>query len=274
MTDNIVVEQETIIENEEGLVNLDEVTVDEVQDTPKDLIKEVEEDASAIPDKFKGKSVEDIVESYSNLEKEFGRKNNELGEQRKLIDQLLELKLEEKSTTSEKLEAQKVDVDTLLDDPDRVISDAVANNPLIKEVQENLKANAIKEAKDVFESKHSDWQDVVSSDSFAEWVTGSPIRTQMFKDANTNYKYDIADELLTLYKDIQGTVVKEAQETKEKNVKKVIKDAATEKGTSTGAKTKKVYSRKQLMELRLRDPSRYDAMSDEIYQAYAEGRVR
>jgi len=274
MTDSIVVEQDEVVDIEgEELVSLEDINVDEIIDDNSDAL-EAEVD-SKLPDKFKGKTIEEVADSYSNLEKEFGRKNNELGEQRKLIDQLLELKLEEKNSTSDKQDdkAQKVDVDSLLEDPDTVISDAVANNPLLKEMQDNLDASKRERELASFEDVHPDWQTVVGSDEFAKWVTESPVRTQLYNDANKNYKYDVAAELLTLYKGVQQAVVEGAKETKSQNAKRAMKDAVTEKG-ATGASTTKVYSRKQLMQLRLRDPAKYESMSDIIYKAYAEGRVR
>ena len=68
------------------VVDPEEISADtEVEDTvepdetPETLEAETEEPASTIPDKFAGKSVEDIVKSYQNLEQELGRKSQEIG---------------------------------------------------------------------------------------------------------------------------------------------------------------------------------------------------
>ena len=275
MTDNIVVEQEEY--TGEDYVDINEDTTNhDIEDESQVENDEVVESESTLPDKFKDKTIEEIVNSYTNLEKEFGRKNNELGEQRKLIDQLLELQLEEKQSKSDKLEAQKVDVDSLLEDPDRVISEAVANNPTLKSLQEQQIMAVRERDKAGFEAKHNDWQDVVASQEFSDWIVSSPVRTAMFQDANTNYKYDVADELLSLYKSVQATTAvqkEQAKEAQKEHAKKVIKDAATEKG-ATNASTKKIYRRSDLINLRIRDPERWAAMQDEIMLAYAEKRVR
>jgi hypothetical protein len=42
----------------------------------------------------------------------------------------------------------------------------------------------------------------------------------------------------------------------------------------TGETSKKVYRRADLIRLRLENPDRYDALSDEIMKAYSEGRVK
>jgi hypothetical protein len=47
---------------------------------------------SALPEKLRGKSLEDIANMYVNLESTYGRMANDLGQQRKLTDRLLDLK--------------------------------------------------------------------------------------------------------------------------------------------------------------------------------------
>ena len=42
----------------------------------------------------------------------------------------------------------------------------------------------------------------------------------------------------------------------------------------TGESTKRVYRRADLIRLKMTDPGRYEALSDEIMQAYQEGRVK
>ena len=42
----------------------------------------------------------------------------------------------------------------------------------------------------------------------------------------------------------------------------------------TGESGKRVYRRADLIRLKMQDPARYDALSDEIMAAYAEGRVK
>jgi len=42
----------------------------------------------------------------------------------------------------------------------------------------------------------------------------------------------------------------------------------------SGETTRKVYRRADLIRLKMRDPGKYDAMSDEIMAAYSEGRVK
>ena len=88
------------------------------------------------------------------------------------------------------------------------------------------------------------------------------------------YDYETADELLNLWKDRQQTVQQTAQ-TEKKERKQAVKAAST--GTtkgSTAPSSKKIYRRADIIKLMKEDPDRYQALSGEIMQAYAERRVR
>lgn len=224
-----------------------------------------------LPDKFKEKSAEDIAKSYIELEKEFGRKNNEVGELRKLTNQLLEQELSKKEEKSVK----KVDFDSLVDDPEKAINEAVANNPILKEVQENLKRSQLEAAESVFTGKHPDYLEVGASEGFQTFVQSNPVMLEMYNRANdpNHTDYKAADGLLTLYKQLNSVAKEQANETKEANKKRVIQDAAVEKGSS-GTVSKKMYRSSVLIRMRNEDPDQWANRADEFRQAYAEGRVK
>ena len=52
-----------------------------------------------------------------------------------------------------------------------------------------------------------------------------------------------------------------------------MKAAQVDVGGS-GESSKRVYRRADLIRLKMTDPGRYETLSDEIMQAYSEGRVR
>ena len=91
----------------------------------------------------------------------------------------------------------------------------------------------------------------------------------MFQRAHQNYEYDVADELFTMYKEASGVKKQESA----KNTSKKLKQAAVETG-STNVVKRKVYRRTDLINLRITDPNKYDAMQDDIQRAYEEGRVK
>ena len=231
-----------------------------------DLENSIEND---VPEKFQGKELKDVVNSYTELEKELGRKNNEVGELRKLTDDFLKQQLDAPAAPKE----NQIDLDDLLENPNDVVTKAVDNNPRIAALEEQLRQAQVLEQKTGFESKHKDWDSVLKSEDFASWVTGSPVRQNMFQEANANYDYAVLDEVFSLYKDVRGVAKEQAENKAAVKRKKALKNTSTEKG-STGEVSKKVYRRADLIRLKQTDPNRYSEMNDEIMLAYAEGRVR
>ena len=222
-----------------------------------------------LPDKFKGKDANEIANSYMELEKEMGRKNNEVGELRKLTDDFLKQQLEPVTEVKE----NQIDLDDFLENPHSAVNNAVDNNPRIAALEEQLRQAQVAEQKQGFESKHTDWDNVLKSEDFANWVTGSAVRQNMFQEANAKYDYATLDEVFSLYKDVRGAVKEQAEDKAAVKRKKALKNTSTDKG-STGEVSKKVYRRADLIRLKQTDPERYSNMNDEIMLAYAEKRVR
>jgi len=224
-----------------------------------------------LPDKFKGKSTEDIVNSYTQLEQEFGRRNNEVGELRKLTDELLNLQLSENKEKDEP--DYELNVDNLLDNPQEAISKAVENHPKFKQFEEAQRTASVSQAKASFQEKHPDWQNLVSSEDFVSWIKESPVRTNMYQEADKNFDFAVGDELFTTYKALRGQANNDATEEKSDNARQALKKASVERGSGQST-TKKVYRRTDLINLKLSNPAKYAAMEPEIMKAYAEKRVR
>ena len=102
-TANRIVDPELTIELDEDEV-LDDLSITDEDEGTLEVGAAPDEGevAPVIPEKFKGKSYEDVVESYTQLERELGRKNNEVGELRHLADDFIRQQLSvDNSTTSE-----------------------------------------------------------------------------------------------------------------------------------------------------------------------------
>ena len=125
------------------------------------------------------------------------------------------------------------------------------------------------------EKTHPDYIDIVHDSGFQDWVQASKFRTDLFKEADA-YNYDAADELLTHWK--ERSVIDKTAEVKEQQEatrKKALKSSKTESRSSAESTAgKKTYRRADLIRLKATDPNRYADLADEIYSAYAEGRVK
>lgn len=264
MVNSIVVdpiENLETVENEVG-VDLIEAEVQEPEAQPD----------YEVPSKFQGKSVEDIVNSYSELEKELGRKGQEIGELRKLSDDFLKTQIQANQQNNTAIKEEEPD---FYEDPQAAIRREIDNHPKIKEAEANNTKSRQDAALQAIASKHPDAQTTVQSPEFQEWISQSKIRQRLFQDANA-YDYEAADELLSNWKDrsmISKTQeVKNAQNESKTNALKAGKTESRSSGDSIGGK--QIYRRSDLVRLKISDPARYESLGNEIYQAYADGRVK
>lgn len=280
---NIVVDADTQVPADVEISNVDESTITDTT-TAEDIMDQVAEavdaseatESSEIPSKFAGKSTEEIIDSYTNLEKELGRKAQEVGELRKLSDSFLQAEVartKQNPQDNTPLETKDNDVD-FFDDPNKAVNDMIENHPKFQEFQQFQAQQAQAGAEARLKQTHPDFTDVIKDTAFQEWVQDSPIRMQMFQAADA-YNFDAANELLTNWKD--RSMISKTQEVKEKaevERKEALKAGTTESRTSSGSsKGGKTYRRADLIRLKMENPSRYESLQDEIYNAYAEGRV-
>ena len=267
----------------EEVSNVDENTItDSTEDTISDITEEVvgiqaeAEVESSVPSKFANKSTEEIIDSYTNLEKELGRKAQEVGELRKLSDSFLQAEVSRQSNPQNNTPLETEDnaeVD-FFDDPNKAVNDMIEKHPRFQEFQQFQAQQAQAGAKAQLEQKHPDFTDVVQDKGFQEWVQDSPIRMQMFQAADS-YNFDAANELLSNWKD--RSMISKTQEVKqqaETNRKDALKAGSTESRSSSASSAGgKTYRRADLIRLKMENPSRYESLEDDIFAAYADGRV-
>jgi hypothetical protein len=209
---------------------------------------------------------------HQELEKRLGQQSSEVGELRQAFDDMVRQGMAQQAPAPEVTEVEEVD---FFADPNAAVNQAIANNPVMRQMQAATVQLQKEKSLTAIQAKHPDMKDVIGTDKFQTWVKGSQFRQNLFAQADRNYDFAAADELLTLYKDTQGVV--KSQAAVEKVAKKAeLKKASTGSSRSNpeGQSTRKVYRRRDIIELMNSDPKRYAAMSEEIMKAYAEGRVK
>ena len=226
------------------------------------------------PEKYAGKTLEDVIAMHQNAEKVLGKQGQEVGQQRQLIQQLMEQTQANQATeiTEEPVNFE----DTFYDDPAKAVNSAIENHPEIRKAKEANVINAQKANVSQLESTHPDFMDIVGNSDFQKWVGESPIRTELFRRADANYDFSSANELLGTWKQIsmigKTQEVNKAEEVKRKKALRQTSSETRSSGDSVGGK--KMYRRSDLIQLQISDPSRYASLADEIQSAYAEGRVK
>ena len=253
----------------EDNVDTTELDTQEEQFEQPEVTQQAEDD---IPDKYRGKSVQDIVRMHQEAEKLLGKQSSEVGELRKVVDSYIQTQLSQQQYAPQQPE-QDDDYD-FFTDPDKAVSKAIENHPKIKEAEQYTQQYKKATALNQLQSKHPDMQQILQDNRFAEWIKGSKIRTQLFVQADQQYDYEAADELFTLWKDRQTTVKQTAQAEKAGR-QAAVKTANT--GNARGnpdSQSRKIYRRADIIKLMKTDPDRYQSLSDEIMKAYQEGRVK
>ena len=234
-----------------------------------------------VPEKYRGKSVQDLVQMHQELERFSGKQSAEVGETRREVNELRELvdgyiqtELSNKQAPqSQQEDDNKDDVDFFVD-PQSAVNRAIDNHPKIKEAEAYTQQYRQQAALSQLKSSHPDMESILKDAKFAEWIKGSKVRTQLFVQADQQYDYDAANELFSLWKE-KNQVVKQTAQAEKVARQSAVKSAST--GNARGAvegSRKKVYRRADIIKLMKTDPERYTALSDELLKAYAEGRVR
>lgn len=248
-------------ENAQQLELLEQV--EEQQETPEPQEPE-------IPDKYKGKTAQELVQMHQEAEKLLGRQSSEVGELRKVVDNYIQTQLTE-DTKEAPQQVEEVDWFT---DPDKAVDRAIQNHPKIKEAEALTQQYRASTAMAELQRKHPDMQQILQDANFAEWIKASNVRTKLFVAADQQYDHESADELFSLWKERQNIVQQTAQ-VEQQARKQSVKAASTGNASgSTESAPKKIYRRADIINLMKSDPDRYAALQPEIMKAYAEKRVR
>jgi len=244
----------------------DGLEMGELETVEQQIQEEPKQAAPDLPEKYRGKSVEDVIKMHQEAEKLVGRTMNEVSEVRKLADELIKTQLTPKPKVEE---AKPVD---FFENPQEAIRQQIENNPRVLAAEQYAKQVQAEQAKQRLSQIHPDVQQIVQNEDFRNWIAASKVRQQLFQQADS-YDLDAANELLSTYKELRA--VKQQKEAQVDNSAReaTLKQVAVDIGGS-GESTKKVYRRADLIRLKMRDPQKYASMQDDIMAAYSEGRIK
>ena len=222
-----------------------------------------------IPDKYRGKELSDIIKMHQEAEKLIGKQAQEVGEVRKLADELIKQNLAGKP---QPIKEEEPEVD-FFENPQAAVRKTVDNHPDVLAARQAGQEFRKMQIQQKLAAEHPDFTQIVQDQDFANWVKSSPVRIGLYAKADGEFDYDSANELLSTYKQLRGVKAKQTNDAGETQRKSNLKAATVDVGGS-GESGKRVYRRADLIRLKMTDPNRYDALSDEIMTAYAEGRVK
>lgn len=221
-----------------------------------------------LPEKYRGKTPKEIALMHQEAEKLIGKQGSEVGELRKVVDDYI------RAQTSKDLQTKEPELDEgdFFVDPKSTVNKAIDNHPAIREAKEASFAMKKADTLARLGTKYPDFMETVEDPGFIDWIKGSKVRTELFVRAESQLDFDSADELLATWKEKQ-TITKKALDTSKMDRDKQLQTADVGSSSSSEKGSKKKYRRSDIIRLMQTDRAKYEALSDEIMKAYAEGRV-
>jgi hypothetical protein len=234
------------------------------------------EDASLseIPEKYREKSLEEVVKLHQQAVsiidrqgKEVGDARREIAEVRALADDLIKQNLSSKQPIEKEPELD------FFENPQEAVRRTVDNHPDVLAARQAGQDFRRMQIQQKLAQEHPDFGQIVQDADFVNWVKSSPIRIGLHTKADAEFDFDSANELLSTYKQLRGIKAKQTSDAGETQRKSSLKAAGVDVGGS-GESGKRVYRRADLIRLKMTDPDRYEQLSGEIMQAYQDKRVK
>ncbi len=256
---------------DEVLINdLETDSIDSIDNSETlDTSASKEEVVDDLPEKYRNKSLKDIIAMHQESEKLIGKQGNEVGELRRTVDDFI------KTQTSRNLQT---DVETDLSDDDfysdpiQATKRAIDEHPAIKDAKQQSIAMKQAAVQNKIATKYPNFREIATSQEFGNWVNGSKVRIELYNRAQNDYDFDSADELLSTWIERQE-YTKKVTDTSKLDREQQLKSADMGTSGATEATSKKKYRRSDIIKLMQTDPDRYDSMANEIMIAYRENRV-
>jgi len=246
--------------------------VEEVEDKKEEPQQEevkAEEVKQDIPDKYKEKSLQDVIAMHQEAEKLIGRQGTELGELRRVANSYVQSQPQARQT-----EVKETSDDDFFTNPKQAVDNAIQNHPKIRQAEQLTQEMQRSKALSSLKEKHPDFTEVIKDQGFQDWIGNSKVRAELFARADRKYDYDAADELISTWKEkkqLGGKTVEMEKQARSQDIKSATTTVASGSGE---APSKKIFRRSDIQKLINSDPAKYESLYPEIVKAYEEGRVR
>jgi hypothetical protein len=256
---------------DEVLINdLETDSIDSIDNSETlDTSTSKEEVVDDLPEKYRNKSLKDIIAMHQESEKLIGKQGNEVGELRRTVDDFI------KTQTSINLKtdvATDLSDDDFYSDPIQATKRAIDEHPAIKDAKQQSIAMKQAAVQNQIATKYPNFREIATSQEFGNWVNGSKVRIELYNRAQNDYDFDSADELLSTWIERQE-YTKKVTDTSKLDREQQLKSADMGTSGATESTSKKKYRRSDIIKLMQTDPDRYDSMANEIMIAYRENRV-
>ena len=141
-------EEETVEDTEEN----------EAQGIQQEDFVEQPQEEPTVPEKYQGKSLEQVVQMHQEAEKLLGRQSSEVGELRKVVDDYISSQPQQPAPQQYVEPEDDIDYFT---DPQAAVNRAIENHPRIREAQEYSAHYKKQSSLATLNNKHPDMQGIL-----------------------------------------------------------------------------------------------------------------
>lgn len=236
-----------------------------------------------VPEKYRGKSVDDVIDMHRNAERRLGELQNEVGSLRGLIRDLSVLQQPVATPESPEQETLEITGDDLLRDPAGTVRKVVQHDSAKAEYKRNLDSQEaeLSKAQASFMADFADAKEITASEEFQAFAARTPSRQadmQIAAFGTGMEQVRAARRLLEDYKDFQASTAKPAAPSAEEKALAAAKAASTEAGNANGGTRieKEILTQSEMVDLINKDPAKWRSPSTQaaLIQAIKEGRYR
>jgi hypothetical protein len=134
--------------------------------------EEAKTTAPELPEKYRAKSLEEVVRMHQEAEKLIGKQAQEVGEVRKLADELLKQNLNSKQ---QRIQEEEPEVD-FFENPQKAVQATIDKHPDVLAARQASQEFKRMQIQQKLAQDHPDFSEVVNDSEFQSWVKSSPVR--------------------------------------------------------------------------------------------------
>lgn len=232
-----------------------------------------------IPEKYRGKSLEEVIEMHRNAERRIGALSNELGTMRGIVTDLSKITRQPQETRTSVEDDVDLTGDELIADPVKAIRKVVKRDIERTELdrrESELQAQVQLETQRLL-NDFGDIGAITQTEEFQEFATRTASRREDFQTAAYGEgmaQVRAARRLLEDYADYKELVSKQNRNKRDEEVDEA-KRSSTEGGGNAGrVSSKPVFKESEVLEVISKEPEKWRSPSyqAEIMKAIKEGR--
>lgn len=232
---------------------------------------------STIPDKYQGKTIEQVIDMHQNLEREYGRQANEVGTYRGLVNDLTQLQRQPEPSQPVVQEPIDVSGDELIQNPVETVRKIVKQDlDALKRTDETVTTDTQFEIEGrALMASYPDLDKTVATAEFQQFASRTPSRQRDFQTAATGKGVDQVRAARRLMEDFADFEAQSTEPNPGPTPTEQARAAATEGSGPTGAvSTKPQLFESDVIALINSDPAKYRSPSfqAELMLAIKEGR--